>query len=184
MLKKLLKDKYLLAFLGIILLAIFFRFFKLAYLPPGLHPDEAANGLDIIGFLEQGKHSVFFATNGPRESLFFYLQSIGVLFFGYTIYGLRFMAAFVSVGAVIATYFLAKELFGKRVGLLSAFLMAVIPWYLVISRDGFRANLTPLFVSTTLYFFIKSYREKKILYYLLFGASLGLGFHSYLSFRL
>ncbi|MCL5094231.1 MAG: glycosyltransferase family 39 protein [Patescibacteria group bacterium] len=184
MLKRLFKDKYFLAFLGIIALAVFFRFFKLSSLPPGLHPDEAANGLDIIGILEKGKQSVFFATNGPREALFFYLQAIGVLLFGYTTLGLRFMASFISVASIIATYFLAKELFGKRVGLLSAFAMTVIPWYLVISRDGFRANMTPLFVSLTLFFAIKAYRERKTLYFILFGLSLGLGFHTYLAYRL
>jgi predicted membrane-bound mannosyltransferase len=59
-------------------LATVLRFYKLGSLPPGLHPDEAANGLDIISIFEKGKLAVVYGTNGPREALFFYFQAIFV----------------------------------------------------------------------------------------------------------
>ena len=69
----------------VIALAIFFRFYKLNTLPPGLHPDEAANGLDIFRILENHDWRIIYNTNGPREALFFYLQAIFVYFMGNTI---------------------------------------------------------------------------------------------------
>ena len=62
----------------ILLLAIFFRFYKLDSLPPGLFPDEAANGLDIFGILERQDYRVVYNTNGSREALFFYMQAVFV----------------------------------------------------------------------------------------------------------
>ena len=73
----------------IVALAIFFRFYKLNVLPPGLHPDEAANGLDIFRILENKDYRIIYNTNGPREALFFYLQAIFVATMGNTILALQ-----------------------------------------------------------------------------------------------
>ena len=53
-------------------------------MPPGLHPDEAANGLDVISIIDHHNVQVLYNTNGPREALFFYLQAIFVFFLGAT----------------------------------------------------------------------------------------------------
>ena len=58
--------------LAIVALAIFFRFYQLNTLPPGLHPDEAANGLDIFKILGNRDLRIIYNTNGPREAVFFY----------------------------------------------------------------------------------------------------------------
>ena len=67
---------YTILLAGILLLAVFFRFWQLNHLPPGLHPDEAANGLDIFRMRDHHDFRVLYNTNGPREALFFYLQAI------------------------------------------------------------------------------------------------------------
>lgn len=168
----------------IIAVAAFLRFYRLDTLPPGLHPDEAANGQDIVHRIFQGDHRALYDTNGPRESLFFYLQAIFVYLMGNTIHALRIAPAIIGTLGVAATYLWASSWFGRRVGLIAAFFMAVNPWAIIMSKDGFRASMTPLMVALTLWLMTKAYKTRSNLWFILSGASLGLGMYTYLSFRL
>jgi 4-amino-4-deoxy-L-arabinose transferase-like glycosyltransferase len=169
--------------IAIIALAAFFRFYELNKLPPGLHPDEAANGLDIFRMFK-GDIRPLYNTNGPRESLFFFFQAAFVIVMGNTITALRMAGAMFGTLAVLTTYLWMRSWFGKRAGLIAAFLMAVTPWGVTISRDGFRASMTPLMVTLTLWLYTIAIRKRKTWLYLLAGASLGLGLYTYLAFRL
>ncbi len=57
-------------FVGIILVAIFFRFYQITTMPGGLYPDEAANGLDV-NLMQQGDLQPFYQRGNGREALFF-----------------------------------------------------------------------------------------------------------------
>ncbi|MDD3678878.1 MAG: glycosyltransferase family 39 protein [Patescibacteria group bacterium] len=189
-LKNFLKNNWIL--LVILFAATFLRFYKLDSIPFGLYPDEAANGLDIIRMMEEGDHRVVYDTNGPRESLFFYLQGVFVwagkafhidsLYF--TPLALRIAAAIVGTGGVWALYLLAKELFNKKVALFSSAALAVSAWHIQFSRNGFRAIMLPLVLCLIFYYFIKAFREKKKRDYALFGVFLAVGFYTYLSIRM
>lgn len=176
----------------ILVTATFLRFYKLASLPPGLHPDEAANGLDVISMIEKGKFAAIYDTNGPREALFLYLQGIFVWFghtfkiaaLDYTPLALRIAPAIIGVISVWAIYLLGKELYNKNVGLISAAALAVSAWHIQFSRNGFRAIMAPLALTLLFYFFIKAYREGKLKYYVATGITFALGFYTYLSFRM
>jgi 4-amino-4-deoxy-L-arabinose transferase-like glycosyltransferase len=169
---------------AIVALAAFMRFYQLDSLPPGLHPDEAANGLDVFKILEQHDWRPFYSTNGGREALFFYLQSIGVMVFGNTILGLRVAPALIGVAATLAVYLWVSSWFNRRSGLIAALLMAVTPWAVTISRDGFRAGMVALMVPLTLWLAAKTYRTRRPLWAILTGISLGLGFYTYIAFRM
>ncbi|HSX41510.1 MAG TPA: glycosyltransferase family 39 protein [Candidatus Saccharimonadales bacterium] len=170
--------------IGIILLGAFFRFWHLHTLPPGLHPDEAANGFDVFRIIENHDFRPFYSFNGGREGLFFYFQSLGVLIFGNTIYGLRVAPAFLGTLAVAATYAWSSSWFGRRAGLIAAFLMAVTPWAVTISRDGFRASELELFVPLVLWLATVAFRSGKAWHFIAAGAALGLGFYTYIAWRL
>lgn len=167
---------------GVILLAIGMRFWHLNTLPPGLHPDEAANGIDIFRILERHDWRVIYNTNGPRETLFFYLQAGFVAAMGNTILALRMAPALFGVLAVVMVYLLTKEWFGRRTALVAAFLMAVNPWVVIISRDGFRASLVPFFIATVLYLATLAYRRGKTIWFVLAGVAFGLGFYTYTAY--
>lgn len=176
----------------ILAIATFLRFYKLAILPPGLHPDEAANGLDVISMIEKGKFAAIYDTNGPREALFLYLQGIFVWlgnFFhiaslNYTPLALRIAPAIIGIVTVWGIYLLGKELYNKNVGLFAAATMAVSAWHIQFSRNGFRAIMAPLALIFLFYFFMKAYREGKLKYYVATGITFALGFYTYLSFRM
>lgn len=172
-----------LAITGILLLAIFFRFWQLDSVPPGLHPDEAANGLDVLRIFG-GDHRPLYATNGPREALFFYLMAPFVWILGNTILALRLAPALIGSLAVLATYLFMREWFSKRAALIGAFLMASAPWAVTLTRDVFRAALVPLMIPLTIWLYTKAVKTGRKLWYILAGVSLGAGFYTYLSFRI
>lgn len=164
--------------------ALMFRFYHLNILPPGLHPDEAANGLDILNRIFKSDLRVIYNTNGPRESLFFFLQAIFVATMGNTILALRMAPALIGVLTVVVLYFFTKDWFGRRTALIAAFLMAINPWVNTVSRDGFRASMVPLMVLLVAYFAGKAYKTQKVIYFILSGIVFGLGFYTYTAFAM
>ncbi len=171
-------------FFAILVIAAFFRFYQLSSLPPGLHPDEAANGLDIFRILENNDWKVIYNTNGPREALFFYLQAVFVATMGNTILALRMAPALFGVISVAVIFFATKEWFSRRTALITAFFFAISPWVVIIQRDGFRASLVPLVIGLVMWFGAKAYKSGKLLYYILAAIALGLGFYTYTAFSM
>lgn len=170
------------ALIFIILVAAVFRLWRLWNLPPGLHPDEAANGLDIFR-MSEGDIRPLYNTNGPREALFFFWQGLWVWLLGNTAFSLRLGAALVGVATVYVTYLWAKEWFSKRTALLAAFFTAIGPWIVTLNRDGFRANLVPLFIALPMWLITKSIKKGKWYWYAASGAVFGLGFYTYISYK-
>ncbi|MBU4298675.1 glycosyltransferase family 39 protein [Patescibacteria group bacterium] len=176
-----------LCLLSIIAIASFFRLWQLNSLPSGLFPDEAANGLDIVNYIFQGHHSPFFERGLGREALFFYLQAVSVALFGIGVWQLHLVSALIGILTVVATWFLAKKLFNVRVAFLASFFLATSAWHITLSRTGFRAIMVPLMATLFFYFVYLTFKEvsgkKRILFAILAGSSLGLGFYTYISFR-
>ncbi len=172
--------KFIPSFILILILSIgaFLRFYKLNEIPFGLFPDEAANGLDAIGILE-GKHAIFFPANGGREPLFIYLIALSFKLLGISSFSIRFTSAIIGLLTILVVYLLIKELFNNFVALLTAYFLATSHWHLIISRDGFRAILVPLFLSLVLLLLLKALKSKKFFYFLGLGFILGLGFYTY-----
>ena len=179
--------KYFIFFFIIIIIASFFRLWKITTIPGGLFPDEAANGLDIVEYILKGHHSPFFERGLGREALFFYLQTISVLIFGIGVWQMHLVSAIIGILTVVVTWFLAKNLFNTRVAFLTSFFLATSTWHTTLSRTGFRAIMVPLM--TTLFFlfvtlaFKEVSRKKRIIFTVLAGISLGLGFYTYISYR-
>lgn len=172
------------ALVAILLIAVFFRFWQLNTAPPGLFPDEAANGLDIISMVDHHNFQVLYNTNGPREALFFYLQAIFVLTLGYTQLALRIAPAIIGVVSVFGTYLFVKQIWGKFAALVSSFLVATSVWHTTITRDGFRASMTPLMTIMCLYFYARGFKKGHNWDFIWAGVWLGLGMYTYLAFRL
>ncbi len=171
-----------LAIVAVMAVAVFFRLWQLHSLPPGLHPDEAANGLDIFR-IQEGDWRVLYNTNGPREALFFYLQTIFVWLFGNTVLALRLAPALIGVAAVGVTYLWTREWWNRRTALVAALFMATGSWAVTMSRNGFRASMMPLMIALTAWLATLAYRRRRWYWYVLTGISLGAGFYTYISFK-
>ncbi|MBI2451304.1 MAG: glycosyltransferase family 39 protein [Parcubacteria group bacterium] len=193
----------------IILLAVFFRFYKIAAVPPGLYPDEAINGNQAYEAWQNKSWKIFYPENNGREGLFINIQSLSLAVFGPEPWALRIVSAVLGSLTVLGVYFLTKELFVNQViSLASAFFLAVSFWHINFSRVGFRAITVPFLTAWLFYFLFKIIDKKKdrennlkdsgsikssknglpqwpfyALYSILAGLFFGLGFHTYIAFR-
>ncbi len=170
-------------FLIILLTAVFFRTYETGTLPPGLYPDEAMNGNDALQTLETGHFKVYYPNNNGREGLYNNLTALVFKVFGPHIWSLRLVAILAGILGVIALYLLGQEMFSWEIGALSSFLMAISFWHVNFSRIAFRAILAPMLATYALYFFWKGIRGKHLANFLFSGVCLGLGFYTYISFR-
>jgi 4-amino-4-deoxy-L-arabinose transferase-like glycosyltransferase len=189
------KIKKVLIVLGILAIAAFLRFYALDKFPPGLYPDEAVNATDALRALEKGDLEVYYPNNNGREGLFMNLLALSFKFFGVGINTLRMVPALIGLLTILGVYLLGTEIIGYRGGLIASFLTAVSYWHLNFSRIGFRAILVPLILVFTFYLLFKSYHllkqnkkkfDKKAswVYPALAGIIFGIGFHTYLAFRI
>jgi len=188
---------------GIIILAAFLRFYGLKSVPPGLFPDEAVNGNNVLEAIETGNYKLFYPENNGREGLFINLQSIPVRIFGNEPWALRSMSGVFGVFTVLAIFFMTREIFwrkkeersypfkttfGEFAGLLASFFVATSFWHINFSRIGFRAIMAPFFLAWSLFFLLRAFfnatEKKSYLWWALAGGVVyGLGWHSYIAYR-
>ncbi|MCD6177669.1 glycosyltransferase family 39 protein [bacterium] len=185
--------KTILLLIIVLLIASFFRLWQLNSIPPGLYPDEAINANDALHTLRTNSPRVFYPENNGREGLFINLVALSFLIFGASIWSLRIVSAIAGILTVFGLYLFTKELFSsskifkksaESLALLSSFFLAVSFWHVNFSRIGFRGILVPLILVFSSYFLTKGFRTKKPLFFIISGIIFGLGFYTYIAFRL
>jgi len=202
MIKKIISNnKSLLLVLAILAIAVFFRFYDLAAVPPGLYPDVAINGNDALQALKSGDFKLFYPENNGREGLFINLIAFSFWLFGPSIWAIKIVPAIFGSLTVLGLYFLTRQLFtyihpkaANHIALLATFFLSISFWHVNFSRLGFRAIMVPFFLVWSLYFlfrfihYLENYRKvshvKIILFSLFGGLFFGLGFHTYIAFRI
>src|SRR3989344_6574815 len=182
------RRKYFWWLLLVVIIATFLRLYQLDAAPPGLYPDEAMNGNNALEALRTGEWRTYYPENNGREGLFINIQALSLLAFGKNEpWVLRLPSALFGILTVLGLYFLAKELWNARVGLLASFLLATSFWHIIFSRIGFRAIMAPLLAVWGFYFLFAAIRKRTARSSALFaaagGAIFGLGFYTYISYR-
>jgi hypothetical protein len=163
--------------------AAFLRFYRLDTLPLGFHHDEALDSIAALEIWTKGQHPIFFPQQGSREPLMIYLESLGVLALGATRLGARIAQACVGTAGVVVCWWLARELYGRRVALLAAACMGFSFWDMFESRLGLRAISQPLVEGLCLLFFWRTLTRRGWCDALLAGAFLGLSLYTYTAGR-
>ncbi|MCB9421091.1 MAG: glycosyltransferase family 39 protein [Ardenticatenaceae bacterium] len=168
-----------------LLVAASLRLTSLAEVPPGVHYDEAANGVLAAEIGLHGDRPIFISSYTGKEVLFFYLAGGLMRLLGASVLTLRLTAAFVGLLTVAATYWLGQELKQKRaVALLAAALLATSFWQLVFSHLGFRAITQPLLQALTVAALLRGIRLNDWRWLAAAGVFLGLTGYTYLAARL
>ena len=178
------KHKFSLLLIIILFLAFFLRFWQLNRIPPGLYPDVAINGNDAWEALRTGSFKVFYPANNGREGLFINLIAFSFYLLGHSIWAIKVVPALLGFLTVLGIYLLTKELFDKKIALISTFFLAVCFWHLNFSRLGFRAIMLPFVLVFSFYFLFRGLRTRRFLNFILGGLFFGLGLHTYISWRL
>jgi len=169
----------------VIVIALFFRFYRLDQVPGEMFSDHAEKLLDVSDVLN-GQYSIFFPRNTGREAIQMYLTAAIALFFktGLSFISLKIGTALIGLLTLPYIYFLGKEIGNKWVGLLALLMVGIGYWPNVIARVGLRFPLYPMFAAPTLYYLIRGIRTSNRNDFILSGLALGLGLHGYSPFRL
>lgn len=156
---------------GIIFLAIFLRFYQLGQNPPSLTWDEVAWGYNAYSLGIDGKDEFgrllpvnYLESFGDfKPPVYAYLDVIPVKLFGLNEFAVRFPSALFGVLTVFMTYFLVLRIFPKSTSLaiFSAFLLAISPWHINLSRAAFEANVASFFLIIGVWAFLAAVGGRK-----------------------
>lgn len=164
------RNIFLITLLWIFLFGIFLRFYQLSQIPNGFHIDEAINGVNGYFILQTGKDSnnkrfplqteVFGDYNPTGYS---YLTILPIKLFGLNEFSTRFPGSFLGSLTILASFLLAFSIFkNKKIGLLSAFLIAISPWHIVFSRSSEQTVVSLFFVVLGFALVFLSFENKKL----------------------
>lgn len=176
----------------ILFLAGFFRFYRLDRYPPSLFSDEVDLGYQSYSFLKTGKdyHGnkfpiSFHSFADFRAPLYLYTASITISLFGLNEWGVRLPAAIYGFLGVITLFLLIKQITKDDfLALLSAFVLAIMPWHLHYSRAGFEVTALFFYLTLGLFFFFRFIEKRKTFFLLLAVITLTICLYTYATARL
>ncbi|RME84756.1 MAG: hypothetical protein D6775_04595, partial [Caldilineae bacterium] len=167
----------------ILVLATAVRFYALDTYPNGCQSDECNNGLDALKWLSGAPYTPYAETNEGQATLFTYIIALYIKLFGQSVATMRMVSATVGVLTVLAFYFLAREIYGERIGLLTAALVAADRWHITFSRIVYELILMPLVLSLQVLFLLKALKTGRRRWWALSGMMLALGMNTYTAYR-
>lgn len=183
--RRLRRHRLELAGLAVVLLgALFVRIINLEHIPVNLGGDEAMWGLEALAMMDGELENPFATRWFGLPSLPFLFLGLSMRVFGTTVAGLRMLSVLTGTAAVLTTFLLARELWGKRVALLVATLLAFGHYHLHFSRLAFNCITDSLFATLTLFLVVRGARSRQAIYFALAGVVMGLGVYEYYGARL
>jgi len=173
----------------ILLSAISIRIYQLDNNPVGFFCDEASIGHNAYTLLHYQtdehykKFPIFFEAFGEYKTpVAIYLTLPLIAVFGSNEFSIRLLSVIFGIITIIFTSLIAKELFGKKISILTAFFSSTMPWLIHYNRTGFELNTYLGLFSLTVYLFIKSQGNSKIIIPAFFSAAITL--YSYFPARI
>ena len=154
---------------AVVALAFFLRVYKVTSIPPSLNWDEVSIGYNAYSILKTGRDEwgVKFPLNFKSYGEYklpaqIYASIPGIAVFGLNEFGVRITPVIYGVLTVLLLYLLTEEAFGKRsVSLISAFLLAVSPWHIQLTRASFESSFALFWIVMAVWFFLKGLKKLK-----------------------
>ncbi len=158
-----------------LIIGVFLRFYKLTGFVTFLG-DQGRDAI-IIKRIITLEH---FPAIGPPTSIgqvylgpfYYYFIAPWLLLFNFNPIGLAVGVAFFSSIYLLINYLIVKELFDKKIALISTILLSFSSVLIDFSRFSWNPNLLPLFTLLIIYFVIKSLKTNKWYYFALSGTFL------------
>lgn len=183
---------------SIIVLAAVLRFWQIGKIPSSVDWDEAALGYNGYSIMLTGRDEygaflpiVLRSFGDYKPALYTYLTIPFIALFDLNAVSVRLPSAIAGIVAVLLTYYLVQELFGRWeqgdgkmdsgsetgkniltpllkqsasiLALLASFLLAISPWHIQFSRVAFEANVGLTLNLAGLLFFLKGIRQPWLL---------------------
>lgn len=161
--------KVLLFLALIVLLAFSLRIYKIDQVPPSLNWDEISIAYNAHSVLETGKDEwgvflpIHFKAYGEYKlPVQVYASIPGIALFGLNELGVRILPIIYGTLTVLFVFFLARSLlFSNFVGLLAAFLLAISPWHIQLTRASFESSFATFWIVLGMWFLVKGFRSHK-----------------------
>lgn len=173
--------------LFIIFLGLLLRIVWINDSPPALYGDELTIALDSNSLLRTGQDQLgnyfplTFQMGAGRPAGYVYGSVPFIAMFGISALGVRALSILSGLGVIILSFFICRKLFSGKVGLAGAFIAAVSPWDISLSRGGFEAHFALFLAFLGIYLFIKA---KEIpMFYIFSALSFGLTLHTYPTYK-
>ena len=162
------KYSYELALLLIMIVAVLLRFYRLDY--QSLWYDELYT-VNEASPQVSWKQLFYYSQTDQHPPLYFILQRLSFVAFGYTEWTARALAALCGVLCVYGMYLLGREFGGKRPGLVAAAIICINQYSIRYSHDARPYTMVWLLTILSYLFFIRSVRTLRrtdIFVYVLF----------------
>jgi 4-amino-4-deoxy-L-arabinose transferase-like glycosyltransferase len=181
------KNNYvIILFTLIVVLASFLRLYHLGSNIPALSQDEVVNGYDAyaLGQTLRDHHGNFLpltlASFGDSASVALtYLTIPFVALGGLTESMVRLPIALTGIASILIFFVFLKELTGNsRLALLGAFILAISPWHITLTRWAIPPSIVPFFLLLFLWLFTCGIKREKPTLYLI-GAGVSAAFMTY-----
>jgi len=176
--------------LTIFLIGVLIRILWLGEIPSGFFRDEAALGYNAYSIWETGRDEfgqsfplVFRSYEVFFLPLYVYLSAPVVGIFGLTEVTTRFISSLSGILALTLVYFIAKEVFDRKIAVISLILLTISPWHVFYSRGAFEGNLGLTFFAAGFLFFILFLKTKRAGFTYLSSLSFIASIYSYQSER-
>ena len=169
---------------GILLFALILRLYDLEGFPPGLWFDEADNLDQARIIAEEPSYTPVYVPSNNLPSLFLLPIAVIIKFAGISISTGRLVAAAFGVAGALAIFLMVRHMSGTAIGLVAAFLVAVMRWDLNWSRIGMHGITAPFFAALAAWLTFRALDRGRAADFALAGAVLGMGMWFYAAYRL
>lgn len=173
-------DKFII--FGIIFITAFLvRIIGFGIHPGGFNQDEASIGYDSWALLKYGidRSGDSFpvhlkAWGSGQNALYAYLSMPFIAIFGLSVFSIRLVNLIFSLLSIALLYYTANKLAGLKCAAVSAFLLTISPWNIMLSRWSLESNLFPSMFCISICVLLLSFKNKKLIYLstVLFGLSM------------
>ncbi len=130
---------------AVLLLAAVLRLATLQNVPPGLAQDEVLNA-DVVLFIRQGYHALFFPEGYGHEPLYHYWSVPFQILLGDNVLSIRLPAVYLGLFLIALTLRWALREFGGATAVLTGAFLAISWWPIIFSRIGLRPIMEPVFL--------------------------------------
>lgn len=151
------RDWYMWVAVILLIVAAFFRLWRLGAAPPGMHAEELINA-QISDRLREGDVSVIYDEVEPaREGLYYAILAVSTTLIGRGLILWRLPSVWIAMLSLAFTARLMRRLFGRRVSLMTLGLLAVGFWPVWMGRSVLHVTLLPLATVVVAYTLVRAF---------------------------
>ncbi|NMB56564.1 glycosyltransferase family 39 protein [Candidatus Beckwithbacteria bacterium] len=179
-------------FIFLVFITIFLRLFLVTKSPARLTNDEMSIGYNAYSILKTGKDEwgksfplIFKAFGDYKLPAYIYLTVPFLAIFDLNDFSVKVPSIIAGFMIVFYVYKLTLLVFqDKKLAYLAAFICAVSPWGVEISRQAREANLALMFFIMGIYYLLLSQKSDNKKYAIISSLFLALTFYTYVAYRL